>query len=95
MLRGAPAPHPVRMDAGQMRRVLTNLTDNALRYAGARPLVLTLTVWRDRDMEKLRFADNGRGGRRGSCPTCLSSSGEGIRPGGTVPGRAAAWGCIS
>ena len=68
VLRGTPAPHPVRMDAGQMRRVLTNLTDNALRYAGARPLVLTLTVWRDRDMEKLRFADNGRGVPEGELP---------------------------
>lgn len=61
VLRGAPAPHPVRMDTEQMARVLSNLTDNALRYAGVRPLVLTLTVWRERNMEKLRFADNGRG----------------------------------
>ena len=61
VLRGSPAPHPVRMDAEQMMRVLNNLTDNAVRYAGAEPLVLTLTVWRDRAWEKLRFADNGRG----------------------------------
>ena len=60
-LRGAPAPHPVRLDPEQRRRVLTNLTDNALRYAGAEPLELTLTVWRERDAERLRFADNGRG----------------------------------
>ena len=68
VLRGAPAPHPVRMDPGQMARVLSNLTDNAVRYAGVRPLVLTLTVWRDRDMEKLRFADNGRGVPDGELP---------------------------
>ena len=68
VLRGAPAPHPVRMDPGQMARVLNNLTDNAVRYAGVRPLVLTLTVWRDRDMEKLRFADNGRGVPDGELP---------------------------
>ena len=61
VLRGAPAPHPVRMDTGQMGRVLANLTDNALRYAGAEPLVLTLTVWRGGGTERLRFADNGRG----------------------------------
>ena len=61
VLRGAPAPHPARMDREQMTRVLTNLTDNALRYAGARELTITLTVWREREWEKLRFADNGQG----------------------------------
>ena len=60
-LRGAPAPHPVRLDPEQMRRVLNNLTGNALRYADAHPLELTVTVWRERDTERLRFADNGRG----------------------------------
>ena len=60
VLRGAPAPHPVRMDPEQMTRVLTNLTDNALRYAGAEGLTITLTVWREREWEKLRFADNSR-----------------------------------
>lgn len=59
--RGAPAPHPVRIDPEQLYRVLTNLTDNAVRYARADPLVLTLTVWRQRDRECLRFADNGQG----------------------------------
>ena len=61
LLRGGPAPHPVRIDTEQMYRVLANLTENALRYAGAQPLIITLTVWRERDMERLRFADNGRG----------------------------------
>lgn len=61
VLRGAPAAHPVRMDREQMYRVLTNLKENALRYAGADPLVLTLTVWRQGNRECLRFADNGRG----------------------------------
>ena len=60
ILRGAPAPHPVRIDPEQMLRVLNNLKDNAVRYAGADPLVLTLTVWRQRDRECIRFADNGR-----------------------------------
>ena len=61
VLRGAPAPHPVYIDTEQMYRVLTNLTDNAIRYAGVKPLALTLTVWREQAWEKLRFADNGRG----------------------------------
>lgn len=61
VLRGAPAPHPVRIDTEQMYRVLTNLKGNAQRYSGARPLVLTLTVWRQRDRERIRFSDNGRG----------------------------------
>ena len=56
-----PGAHPVRIDTEQMYRVLTNLTDNALRYAGARPLRLSLTVERQGDRECLRFADNGGG----------------------------------
>lgn len=61
LIKGAPAPHPVRIDTEQMYRVLSNLTDNAIRYTGAEALVLTLTLWRERDMEHLRFADNGCG----------------------------------
>ena len=60
-LRGVPAPHPVRIDPEQLLRVLNNLKDNAVRYSGASPLVLTLTVWRQRDRECIRFADNGQG----------------------------------
>lgn len=67
-LRGAPAAHPVVLDEEQMLRALSNLKDNALRYAMARPLVLTLTVWRQRDRECLRFADNGRGVSQGQLP---------------------------
>ena len=44
-----------------MYRVLNNLKENAVHYSGADPLVLTLTVWRQRDRECLRFADNGNG----------------------------------
>ena len=51
----------MRIDTEQMYRVLTNLTDNAIRYTGAEALVLTLTLWRERDREHLRFADNGCG----------------------------------
>ena len=32
-LRGAPAPHPVRIDPEQLLRVLNNLKDNAVRYS--------------------------------------------------------------
>ena len=56
-----PSAHPVSMDSEQIYRVLNNLKDNALRYAGANPLILTLTVWRQGDMECVRFADNGHG----------------------------------
>lgn len=68
LVKGAPAPYPVRIDTEQMYRVLTNLTDNAVRYTGAESLVLTLTLWRERDMEHLRFADNGCGVPEGSLP---------------------------
>ena len=61
VLRGAPAPHPVRIDPEQLLRVLNNLKDNAVRYAGSSPLILTITVWRQRDRECIRFADNGPG----------------------------------
>ena len=56
-----PGPHPVQIDTEQMGRVLSNLTENAVRYAGACPLRLVLTVWREGETERLRFADNGRG----------------------------------
>lgn len=54
-------PHPVSIDPEQLYRVLSNLKDNALRYAGTGPLVLSLAVERWEDWISLRFADNGRG----------------------------------
>lgn len=56
-----PASHPVSLDPEQMFRVLNNLKDNALRYAKAHPLRLTITVWRQGNMECIRFGDNGQG----------------------------------
>ena len=56
-----PGPHPACVDAEQLYRVLSNLKDNALRYAGADPLVLSLAVERRGDWISLRFADNGQG----------------------------------
>lgn len=60
-LTAAPGPHPVSIDPEQLYRVLNNLKDNALRYAGAEPLVLSLSVERRGSWECIRFADNGRG----------------------------------
>lgn len=54
-------PHPVEMDPQQMERVLRNLTENALKYAGVPALSLTLSVYRKEGREELRFADNGVG----------------------------------
>lgn len=60
-LNVSPGPHPVSADAEQMYRVLSNLKDNALRYAGTGALVISLAV-EDRDgWVCIRFADNGRG----------------------------------
>lgn len=49
------------IDSEQLYRVLNNLKDNALRYAGAASLVLTLAVERQGERECIRFSDNGRG----------------------------------
>lgn len=54
-------PHPVKLDAEQMRRVLFNLTENAIKYASVEPLILHISVWREGGMEHLLFADNGQG----------------------------------
>lgn len=54
-------PNPVLIDAEQLYRVLNNLKDNALRYAGASQLVISLAVERRENWVCIRFADNGRG----------------------------------
>ena len=54
-------PHPASFDPEQMCRVLTNLKDNALRYSGANRPVLSLTVERQGERTRIRFADNGQG----------------------------------
>ena len=61
LLATAPGAHPAAFDQEQLYRVLNNLKDNALRYAKAQPLVLTLSVERQGEWERLRFADNGCG----------------------------------
>ena len=57
----SPGPHPVSIDPEQMYRVLNNLKDNALRYAEAAPLVISLAVESLNDWECIRFSDNGQG----------------------------------
>lgn len=54
-------PHPVLIDAEQMRRVLMNLTENVTKYAKAESPEIKLSVWREKGMEQLLFADNGGG----------------------------------
>ena len=57
----SPGPHPACVDAEQLYRVLSNLKDNALRYAGAGALVISLAVERREGWTCIQFADNGRG----------------------------------
>ena len=57
----SPGPHPACVDAEQLYRVLSNLKDNALRYAGAGALVISLGVERREGWTYIRFADNGQG----------------------------------
>lgn len=54
-------PHPVKIDTEQMRRILINLTENAVKYAQNESLKLKISVWRENNMEHLMFADNGDG----------------------------------
>ena len=56
-----PGPHPASIDPEQLYRVLSNLKDNALRYAGAGALVISLAVERREGWTCIRFADNGQG----------------------------------
>ncbi|MEW9699569.1 ATP-binding protein [Paenibacillus sp. SI8] len=53
--------HRVQIDTEQMRQVLSNLVENALKYAGAESLKLSLTVTQANENVVLRFADNGNG----------------------------------
>lgn len=57
----SPGAHSVSIDPEQLYRVLNNLKDNALRYAGTDALVISLTVERRGEREQICFADNGRG----------------------------------
>ena len=64
----SPGPHPVSIDPEQLYRVLNNLKDNALRYAGAEALAISLAVETQGEWERIRFADNGQGVREEALP---------------------------
>ena len=57
----SPGPHPVSIDSEQLYRVLNNLKDNVLRYAGAETPAISLAVDSAGEWEQIRFADNGPG----------------------------------
>lgn len=60
-LTAASGPHPVLIDPEQLYRVLNNLKDNVLCYAGVEAPVISLAVETRGEWECIRFADNGRG----------------------------------
>lgn len=53
--------HPVQIDTEQMRQLLANLVENALKYAGTESLKISLSVTQEKENEVLCFADNGTG----------------------------------
>ncbi|MBR4875683.1 MAG: HAMP domain-containing histidine kinase, partial [Clostridia bacterium] len=53
--------HPVLADAEQLRRVFNNLTENAVKYAHADALAITISIERESGFEVITFADNGCG----------------------------------
>ncbi len=59
--RAKDRSHIVMADAEQLRRVLNNLTENAVKYAGAEQLCISISVERQDNEEVLTFADNGQG----------------------------------
>lgn len=64
----AAGPHPVNMDEEQLRRVLWNLSDNAMKYAASDPLTFTIQVYSGTEGEHLVFSDNGAGVREEDLP---------------------------
>lgn len=56
----APAPAPVSGSASELRSLIENLVDNALRYA-PRGSAVTVSVRKDRDRVELAVVDAGRG----------------------------------
>lgn len=53
--------HPARIDLEQMTRVLSNLTENALKYVRRKPILMRLSLRREADGEHILFSDNGQG----------------------------------
>ena len=85
--RAEGGPHPVQLDEEQMYRVLINLKENALRYAGVQPLVLTLDVRREGERVCLRFADNGHGVPEEQLPRLFEQFWRGDQARGTGSGE--------
>ncbi len=56
------------MDVEQMKRVLNNLTDNALKYVAQRPLQITIATFKEGDNGVLVFKDNGKGVEKEQLP---------------------------
>lgn len=54
-------PNMAEIDSEQLRRVLTNLTENSIKYAGVENLRITITLSRDSGFETVTFCDNGKG----------------------------------
>jgi signal transduction histidine kinase len=44
-----------------MHRVLSNLTENAIKYAGSDQLDIKISVWSEKETIHMSFADNGKG----------------------------------
>jgi signal transduction histidine kinase len=51
----------VCIDTEQMHRVLSNLTENAVKYADADQLSIRISVWREKETIHMSFCDNGKG----------------------------------
>lgn len=54
-------PHPASVDAGQLRRVFNNLTENAVKYSSRSPVTISIGIQTEGDMQVLTFKDNGQG----------------------------------
>ncbi len=55
------SPHMVMIDIEQMRRVISNLVENAEYYSNVEKLHLKISVWKEGNFEHLLFSDNGKG----------------------------------
>lgn len=53
--------HPVSVDMEQLARILANLTENSMKYAGVSPVRMSLSLRREADGEHVLFSDNGQG----------------------------------
>ncbi len=59
--RGQELMPDIRMDIDQIRRILDNLLENSLKYAGILPVVIALSVYTEGNQVILAWKDNGNG----------------------------------